>query len=148
MPPRETAAESMEIEMKPVEPGRPTTLRLYGVEHSPESFSVRVFVNDPDADARTPIRENDHFASSIYMYGHGDAAYNAAQFDPERTATRHRPATKPLERFDTLIDLTQAVQRTASRGESLRLTFVVVGPSGEPLSASLLRVSELSVEQR
>jgi len=134
--------------MRPVEPGRSTTLRLYGVEHSPESFTVRVFVNDPDADAHTPIRGNDHFASAVYMYGHGNAAYGAAQFDPETAASRYQPATKPLERFDTLVDLTQAVRQTASRGEPLRLTFVVVGPSGEPLPASLFRVSELSVEQR
>lgn len=146
--PQSAAPESTRVQMKPVAPGRQTILRFLGVENSPESFSVRVFVNQPDADARTPVQENDHFASAVYMYGHGAAAYGAAQFDPAATAARHQTATKPLDRFDTLVDLTQAVQKTASPGEPLQLTFVVVGPAGEPLPSKLFRVSEISVEQR
>src|ERR1700677_3161406 len=47
-------------------------LEMHGVEHSGESFAVRVFVNAEDAGPETPaVRENPAYAGSFYIFGHG-----------------------------------------------------------------------------
>lgn len=47
-------------------------LELHGVEHSGESFAVRVFVNLEDADAATSTgSDNGKYAGSFYIFGHG-----------------------------------------------------------------------------
>jgi hypothetical protein len=46
-------------------------LELHGVRHSGESFAVRVFIDDPDAGPRTSTSDNDSYAGSFYIFGHG-----------------------------------------------------------------------------
>jgi hypothetical protein len=46
-------------------------LELHGVDHSANSYAVRVFVDTPEADAATARDDNRNYAGSIYIFGHG-----------------------------------------------------------------------------
>lgn len=46
-------------------------LELRGVDHSGESFAVRVFVNDLEATVNTATDGNPAYAGSFYVFGHG-----------------------------------------------------------------------------
>jgi hypothetical protein len=46
-------------------------LRLEGLKPPVDSYEVRFFADKPDADARTPTRENPHYLASQFFYGLG-----------------------------------------------------------------------------
>lgn len=43
-----------------------------GVEHSGPSYEARVFLNNPEADEKTPLETDSGYASSFYIFGHAD----------------------------------------------------------------------------
>lgn len=45
-------------------------LVFYGVDHSSSSFTARIFLDKPDADATTPI-DDPSYAGSFTIFGHG-----------------------------------------------------------------------------
>jgi hypothetical protein len=125
------------------------TLRFRGVRHRPESFNVRVFVGEPEADAATGLEANPAFAGNVAMYGHGAAAFGAEQFDPQAAGVGVPPAaaTTTLPPFETLLDVTGPV-RAAGTAADVVVTLVVVGPDGEPLPASAFQFEEAVLEPR
>lgn len=50
---------------------RRAELRLEGLTPPLESFELRVFIDEPHANAHTPINENPHYLGSQYFYGLG-----------------------------------------------------------------------------
>src|SRR5262249_33712755 len=57
-------------------------VRLHWVPQLARSYFVRAFLNQPDADAATPVAGNPHFAGYIAIFGHGACYGGPPPFDP------------------------------------------------------------------
>jgi tyrosinase len=64
---------------------RRVELRFHKVKHPKASFEIRVFLNQPDADAATPIEDNPHYAGSVFVFGHGECGGDAGHCEPPDT---------------------------------------------------------------
>lgn len=105
---------------------------IEGIDQNGPSHTLRIFVDNPDADADTePIPENG-FAGSLYVYAHAGA------LDEGSAAHTRVPMTRA-------IIATEAVQRARSRGPTASVTVVAL-PSDSPgpeIDLSGLEVSVL-----
>jgi len=122
---------------------RHLVLRLQGVRHDAESFSMRVFLNLADADHNTPIKDP-HYAGSLYMYGHGLAANLAVHPKQHRDGDKTVITLGPLEPFDTLLDINLPYRYLLSHGECLdSITLVPVAEDGSVLGSGHFRFDSL-----
>lgn len=110
-------------------------IRLHKVQYSTAGGAfVRVFLNQPDADASTPTRGNDRFVAQLATFsgeciggpGHCDVpSESRRKFD---FRPRHRKTPGNFR-----IDATEAVRRLTGRGETdFRVNLVVLGIDGTP----------------
>lgn len=109
-------------------------LEFYNVQHPKNSFEVRVFLNQDDADARTPIENNDRYAGSLYFFGHGECAGDAGHCDPSRGARGRFDLRPPyhLNPFTLYLDATECVKKMADAGE-VTVKLVAVDSQGNPV---------------
>jgi tyrosinase len=104
-------------------------IRLHQVPQLMRSCFVRAFLNDPAANASTPIKGNPHYAGYISIFGHG-ACYGGpghcdippAQSRPFDQRGRSHNAPR-----NHRIDVTAAAKRALEGGGPLRITLVVIG---------------------
>ena len=113
-------------------------LQLNQVKHPKDSFEIRVFLNTPSADEKTPTTDNPNYAGSFFVFGHGICQGSAGHCDPP--AKRPDPfdlrAPHHLEPFQLSLEATESI-RTAlanSRAESadaeVSVTLVAVDMKG------------------
>ena len=91
---------------------------LHDLDHSVPSFEARVFLNNPSADAATPLTPENGFAGSLHVYGAGYWLDQASHF--------------PRMRADRVLLATEAVRRAAAaRADAVDVTLVPVayGPA-------------------
>ncbi len=124
-------------------------IRLHRIRRPVTSFVIRLFVNQPDADASTPVVNNPHFAGHVVIFGHGECIGTT----PDHCA----PALKPRAQFDqrgrshnapqnVRMKATQTVQRLAAQGaKQMQVSFVVVDGGGRPLDGHL-RLDAVSLD--
>jgi tyrosinase len=124
-------------------------IRLHRIRRPVQSFYIRVFLNQPDADASTPIVDNPNYAGFVAIFGHGECIGST----PEHCA----PALQPRRKFDlrgrshntpqtARMKATQTAQRLVSAGaKTLQVSFVVVGGDGKPLD-NALRLDAVSLD--
>lgn len=108
-------------------------LRLYNLRRSVGSHTVRVFLNQPGADASTPTTGNDHYVGYFARFGHGNCIGGPGHCDPPGT---------PVSRFEMQprhhnsphnhrLDATECVARLVAAGESdFSVSLVVVDGNG------------------
>lgn len=122
-------------------------LELHGVDHSAGSYSVRVFLNRPEASADTPTDDEHGYAGSFYIFGHGPCLGDEGHCDV-RTAPINpydqRPP-HPLTPQYHRLPITDALRRLAGT-DSFTATLVTVANSdGTYQPADLLQFERLSV---
>lgn len=104
-------------------------VRLLRVPQLPRSCFVRVFLNLPDADARTPLSHNS-YAGYLAVFGHGECYGGPGHCDPPPARPRkydRRPPNHNKPR-NHRVDVTKAVRRLIAAGaKSLTVTLVVIG---------------------
>jgi tyrosinase len=110
-------------------------IRLHKVQYSTSGGAfVRVFLNQPDADASTPTRDNDHFVAQLATFS-GECIGGPGHCDvpPE---SRRKYDIRPRHRKtpgNFKIDATEAVRRLTARGETnFRVNLVVLDIDGTP----------------
>jgi tyrosinase len=98
------------------------------VDHSGESFTARVFIDNPDADEHTPQELEQGYAGSFTIFGHGGCAGDEGhcdipedQSDPEDQRLLH-----PLTPHTKVVRITEALKRAP--GPEVRITVVPVLP--------------------
>jgi tyrosinase len=104
-------------------------IRLHQVPQLMRSCFVRAFLNDPAANASTPIKGNPRYAGYISIFGHG-ACYGGpghcdippAQARPFDQRGRSHNAPR-----NHRIDVTAAARRALEGGGPLQITLVVIG---------------------
>lgn len=86
---------------------------LAGIEQAGPSFELRVFVNNPAADAETARSLDAGYAGSVYVYGYGTP-----------------PAERPHILMTRYVTANDAVRAAAAKGSSVFVTLVPVAFSG------------------
>lgn len=131
--------------------GGPTTtayIKLHGLEHPRDSFEVRVFLNEPDANAGTQTLGNPRFAGSIHLFGHGDCAGEEGHCDPasaERGAFDLRPPHH-LTPMTVQIDASEAVAAVASESDEITVSVVAVDRKGNVIEDPGIEFESLSID--
>ncbi|GJM35046.1 MAG: hypothetical protein DHS20C18_40470 [Saprospiraceae bacterium] len=122
-------------------------LRLHNVIQPSVSYGLRVFINQPDADSKTPVTDNPNYAGFVSFFGHGDCIGGPGHCDP--------PKNNP-SRFDfrsmhhntprnVKLDVTDAVKKLVDKGANdLQISLVVIGPGSE-VAPKLLQMNGLSM---
>jgi hypothetical protein len=119
----------------------------------PEPVEIRAFVNQPDANAKTPMADNPGFAGTVAFFGHGHPdPHGRKPSAPDGGHGDHvgmaRPAPQPgvRERFDLEVDITRALNDQAGDSENAALKLVAVDASGREVEADRLILEEVVVE--
>jgi len=121
-------------------------IRLHQVPQLLRSCFVRAFLNDPAANASTPIKGNPHFAGYISIFGHGSCYGGPGHCDvppaqPRRFDQRGRSHNAPRTHR---IDATAAARRMLDAGGPLRITLVVIGGDYQE-ETELLKLEGVSI---
>src|SRR5215467_1441977 len=90
-----------------------------GVEQAGGSFEARVFLNNPTADASTPMTPEHGYAGSFHVYGYG------------RYPGEPDPSGGPTAPMTRYITATEAVRRAMASG-NVDVTTVAVERGGHP----------------
>jgi tyrosinase len=93
------------------------------------SCFVRAFINQPNADASTPVRDNPHYAGYLAIFGHGECYGGPGHCDlppPRARAFDQRPRSHNTPR-NHRIDVTEAVRKALAKGDQVQITLVVIG---------------------
>lgn len=134
------ASAPARVHAKVVQRHRRAEVRLEGVQYVTRAgFFVRVFLNQPDADIKTPTAENGHYVSMLSMFtglciggpGHCDPpAGSRRKFD-----LRKREHKTPA---NFRIDATATVARLKALGETdFQVNLVVLNIDGTPATDAL-----------
>jgi len=113
-----------------------------GVDHSGCSYEVRLFLNNPDADADTRRDEAVGYAGRFHVFGHGGCFGDVGHCDvpsPSTDPTDLRPA-HPLTPLDTYVTVTAALRRLLAAGatlESVTLVPISLPPRREDRAPAL-----------
>jgi tyrosinase len=104
-------------------------IRLHQVPQLMRSCFVRAFLNEPGADASTPIKGNPHYAGYISIFGHGACYGGPGHCDipppqPRRFDQRGRSHNTPRNHR---IDVTEAARQALKKKGPLQITLVVIG---------------------
>jgi hypothetical protein len=118
--------------------GQQADIVVGGLDHTGPSFELRIFLNNPGADAHTQPTDERGYAGSIYVYGGGQPP---ASFDTRSGSDPRLPMTRSVR-------ATEAVQAAAAVGPEMTVTLVPVAFQ-TPLPAvdlAAVRVSVLAHE--
>jgi len=117
-------------------------IRFEGLKPPAESFEVRVFVDEPDANAGTPTDGNIHYLGTQRFYGLGTPDIPPDPSDPYRfgRASQSARTTVPL-------NVTAALRayRAAARAQRWNVTLVAVGRDGHLIPEPDLDIEGLSL---
>jgi tyrosinase len=138
---------SKPIKIEPnVKAFRKAEIRLHWVPQLVRSCFVRAFLNDPAADASTPLHDNPHFAGYLAIFGHGPCYGGPGHCDPPpprprdydlRTRSHNTPRNHR-------IDVTKAARKLLETTDELRITLLVIGPDYEE-DQDLLKLEGVSL---
>lgn len=99
-------------------------LEFHGVGHATVSYSARVFLGNPGADAETPLTDDAGYAGTFNIFGHGGcfggdghcSIRTRRAFDPRRE--------HPLVGIRKVLIATEAIRRAAAAGDDVVVTVV------------------------
>lgn len=118
-----------------IEPGfRRAEVRFEGLVPPADSFELRVFAGQPQADARTPTEGNPHYLGSQFFYGVG-----APEPGGERTGQQFAPTQIRLNVSEGLRALLREV-----RGGEVPVSLVAVDRDGREIPEPGLRFAGVS----
>lgn len=111
-------------------------LVFYGVDHSGDSYTARVFLNNPKATVGTPTTTASGYAGSFTVFGHGSCYGDDGHCEPRARTTDafDRRAPHPLEPQTKTVVITDALRRV--RGSSLTVTVVAADERGKRAQAT------------
>ena len=108
---------------------RKAEIRLHWVPQLMRSCFVRAFLNQPGANASTPVRDNPHFAGYLAIFGHGECYGGPGHCDlppPRARAYDQRPRSHNTPRNHRM-DVTDAARRLLEKSDELQITLLVIG---------------------
>jgi hypothetical protein len=122
-------------------------IEFSGVDHAGSSYEGRVFLNNPDADARTARSPEAGYAGSYFIFGHGGCLGDAGHCDVRtRDAYDPRPG-HPLTGARKVLIATDEL-RPVLDGDKLTVTIVPVIRSVGPQSRddeNIVKLDEIRI---
>ncbi|HWA61124.1 MAG TPA: tyrosinase family protein [Caulobacteraceae bacterium] len=108
---------------------RRAEIRLHEVPQLARSCFVRAFLNDPAANASTPVTDNPHYAGYLAIFGHGDCYGGPGHCDlpPARPRDYDLRARSHNTPRNHRIDVTEAARALLAKADALQITLVVIG---------------------
>ena len=145
--------EAMSFEFGPLK-YHPSKARLYfyGLHHTVESYEVRVYVNNPNADVTVGRDPNSGYLGSLYLFGHGDCVGGAGHCDIPK-GRRRRFDIRPqhhLTPYDTFINISRNLSAitsgaSATSPNEVNLSFVVIDRSKRQVSPSDIEFDNIAL---
>ncbi len=109
---------------------------------------MRVFINQPDADAGTPTEGNDHYAGSRILLGksmcYGEDGHCALPPAREKFDRRARPQMKPIKIYMNVTKTMKIPAVVAAETNRTLVTIVVVDQDENPLPLNSVKMDGLS----
>lgn len=96
--------------------GQHADIVVEGLDQAGPSFELRIFLNNPRADAQTQPTDERGYAGSIYVYGGGSPP----------TSVDTRAGSYPRLPMTRSVRATEAVQAAAAAGAQMSVTLVPV----------------------
>lgn len=122
-------------------------IRLHWVPQLSRSCFIRAFLNQPGANAKTPLQSNPHFAGYLSIFGHGACYGGPGHCDAPPPRTRdydHRTRNHNTPR-NHRIDVTECARKLLVTGVSeLQITLIVIGADYEE-DIDLLKLEGVSL---
>lgn len=125
---------------------RKAEIRLHWVPQLDRSCFIRAFLNQPDANAHTPWRDNQHFAGYLAIFGHGACYGGPGHCDTPPPRPRdydNRTRSHNMPRNHRL-DVTDCARRLLETMQTLQITLVVIGGDYEE-EIDLLKLEGVSL---
>lgn len=126
-------------------------LVLIDTEHGGHSFEARVFLNNPDANANTPLIPETGFAGKFHVFGHGGCFGDAGhcEVNDRGRAPHDLRSLHPLTPIRLELTVTDALKRTLQAGDLKTVTLVPLAlgrpMTADPASEDVLRYSSLKL---
>ncbi|MBW4632352.1 MAG: hypothetical protein KME30_10760 [Iphinoe sp. HA4291-MV1] len=112
-------------------------LQFNDVKHSKDSFEIRVFLNQPDADVNTPLEGNDHFAGSLFVYGQGEYVNETGERISARETRAQEfdlsPGASNTTAFKLYLDITDSLRKMAAKNLEIIVNLVAVDFKGNQI---------------
>lgn len=126
---------------------RKAEIRLHWVPQLSRSCFIRAFLNQPGADAKTPLQGNPHFAGYLSIFGHGACYGGPGHCDTPPPRARdydHRTRNHNTPR-NHRIDVTECAGKLLAAGAGeLQITLIVIGADYEE-DIDLLKLEGVSL---
>ena len=124
-------------------------IEFHNVGHPLEGTrELRVFINQPDADAQTPTDGNDHYAGSRILLGktmcYGEEGHCASPQERQKFDTRVRPQMKPIKIYMNVTKTMEIPAVVAAQSDRTLVTIVVVDQDENPLPLNAVKMDGLS----
>jgi hypothetical protein len=126
-------------------------LVLLDTEHGGHSFEARVFLNNPDANADTPLSPEAGYAGTFHVFGHGGCFGDAGhcEVNDRGTAPTDLRGLHPLTPIRKELTVTDALKRTLQAGDLKTVTLVPLAlgrpMTADPATEDVLRYSALKL---
>ena len=104
-------------------------LQFHNVDHSGQSYEVRVYLNNTDATYDTGRDEGKGYAGSFHIFGHGGCYGEEGHCDPKERGDHpfDYRLPHPLEPMMKSVEVTDALKRLRNRGaEEVSVTLVPI----------------------
>src|SRR5258708_4839683 len=102
-------------------------LVFHGVDHSDASYEARVFINNPGANEKTPMTEENGYAGKFSIFGHGGCFGDVGHCEINMKRRDFDPRlSHPLQPIKKTLVATPAIQRAVNSGADIKLTVVPV----------------------
>ncbi len=113
-------------------------LQFNDVKHSKDSFEIRVFLNQPDADVNTPLEGNDRFAGSLFVYGQGEYVNETGERISAREAHAEEfdlsPGASNTTPFKLYLDITDSLRKMAAKTFEIIVNLVAIDFKGNRIT--------------
>lgn len=108
-------------------------LMVHDLKPASTSYNVDVFINQPDADEKTPLEGNSNYAGSFGIFGGGKHAAHADHADPKKS--------------QRVLNISKAIARLTKAGEktNLRVKLVITDLDGKPIDVARLPLKGISI---
>ena len=124
-------------------------LHVRGLQMSTETYNVQVFVNQAEADDKTPLAGNPHHAGMFSVFGmgaHVGHMQQRAQAVAHHALIGGHPASANLPPKSQVLDITEAVKKVVPPGQEIHLKLVATTNDGTPVDVRKVPFEGLRIE--
>jgi hypothetical protein len=101
-------------------------IEFEGLDHSGSSYEGRLFLNNPDADADTETTDENGYAGSYFIFGHGGCFGDEGHCDVAPRPTYDPRPPHALWPTRKVVVATDAIRRAAGAGSTMTVTVVPI----------------------